>query len=709
MKYNKIKKGFTLIELMIFFVFLSLVLAAAAPLITKKVKNIPTRRPHGTFICYGDRYELYNSSRLVDSGEGCKFTPPSKIGLYKIQVVGSGAGGYDYSEISEDEKQVESGFVMDGPVNQRGYYGAHGIKKFSPAQFKYLLNDIPFTIVKSGTNAEDGKDVNTDNKNVLDRNIKFKFDNGGACTGLPFDGSSLQLFTHGGSMFLDRRYCIEAWTLTNENVYPEINRMIQKLPEKVNCNNGGGYDCYVLYADMAKDYVRRTLDMRVNNTFNTFGYQSNWSQRTGSSVVVDSVTLLNGLLLRGGKGGESKGLYLSGKIDFTTKIADGSGFRSTKVADSDVESYLKNLFAPSEGAKGYSYIWGIRDKKGVFDVNNATWLSNPTYSSSSDGDGRNVSSYDTICAWNVCISNKNLPTGGKGGKAEKRQYPYKAFNGEWFVFDVLVASKENPAESNLNGDDASTQLSSKNWFLRTNDNVKYTYGDYIYGANLEGYRTSIPRITVNTKLKMRKYKLGNGGGGAKASMAYVPSLSDDCVFNIPQGGPALSSQMTVTQEQLDKLHDSLSTTLSCNGGAFKVSAEGGIYDNGTTSFEKDGFEYLNDDGTVSANLPEAYYIVSEGRTSGLNLSNVFTKFKIAQSDFGNGGDGPYVTDKCTAPRGSAFMKTIYQTLAGTKYGNYEDYRHLSYVINPNATCSIKEHVDVKPASTGKRGVIIISW
>ena len=51
MKYNKIKKGFTLIELMIFFVFISLVLAAAAPLITKKVKNIPTRRPHGTFIC----------------------------------------------------------------------------------------------------------------------------------------------------------------------------------------------------------------------------------------------------------------------------------------------------------------------------------------------------------------------------------------------------------------------------------------------------------------------------------------------------------------------------------------------------------------------------------------------------------------------------------------------------------------------------------
>ena len=39
MKKLKLKSGFTLVELMVFFIFISLLMAAATPIITKRVKN----------------------------------------------------------------------------------------------------------------------------------------------------------------------------------------------------------------------------------------------------------------------------------------------------------------------------------------------------------------------------------------------------------------------------------------------------------------------------------------------------------------------------------------------------------------------------------------------------------------------------------------------------------------------------------------------
>ena len=90
---KKTKSGFTLIELMVFFIFISLIMAAATPIITKRVKNIPLKMNHGKFICYGNRYELYNSTTIIDKGAGCQFKPPRRAALYKIELVGAGAGG----------------------------------------------------------------------------------------------------------------------------------------------------------------------------------------------------------------------------------------------------------------------------------------------------------------------------------------------------------------------------------------------------------------------------------------------------------------------------------------------------------------------------------------------------------------------------------------------------------------------------------------
>ena len=87
MKKLKLKSGFTLVELMVFFIFISLLMAAATPIITKRVKNLPIKIHHGKFVCYGDRYEYYNATKLISSGAGCKFTPPKRATLFKIELV----------------------------------------------------------------------------------------------------------------------------------------------------------------------------------------------------------------------------------------------------------------------------------------------------------------------------------------------------------------------------------------------------------------------------------------------------------------------------------------------------------------------------------------------------------------------------------------------------------------------------------------------
>lgn len=94
-------------------------MAAATPIITKRVKNLPIKIHHGKFVCYGDRYEYYNATKLISSGAGCKFTPPKRATLYKIELVGGGAGGYDYFEKPYDNIETrEGGYKLSG-----GHYG----------------------------------------------------------------------------------------------------------------------------------------------------------------------------------------------------------------------------------------------------------------------------------------------------------------------------------------------------------------------------------------------------------------------------------------------------------------------------------------------------------------------------------------------------------------------------------------------------------
>ena len=176
---NNKKSGFTLIELMAFFVFLTILLIAATPVITKRAKDIPKRLSHGKFICYPDHYEIYNASRKIDSVAGeCKFTPPRKDALYRIEVVGGGAGGLGFwnaesvlvDNTANDLKQT----VFDSS-GVHEYDGATGFKRPSKDEWVAIMSGAPFRLFTNFTASESGKPVDRTVK-LLSGFINYGFD-----------------------------------------------------------------------------------------------------------------------------------------------------------------------------------------------------------------------------------------------------------------------------------------------------------------------------------------------------------------------------------------------------------------------------------------------------------------------------------------------------------------------------------------------------
>ena len=178
MKTN-FKFGFTLAELMIFFVFVSLVLAATAPMVTRKIKSIPMRNYHGAYMCYRDEnnnlvQKYYNATREIDSqtltdGEQCTFTPPARQVLFKIVMVGAGAGGFNLNKDPIDEMSPiknsrycfapSSFYFGDDECETTGSYtNTDRYRNLSSAQIYYYLKDTPFLLSAYSNHALDGDD-----------------------------------------------------------------------------------------------------------------------------------------------------------------------------------------------------------------------------------------------------------------------------------------------------------------------------------------------------------------------------------------------------------------------------------------------------------------------------------------------------------------------------------------------------------------------
>ena len=159
MKHDGRKSGFTLVELMVFFVFISLILAASAPIISKRIKHVPDKIQHGKFVCEngGRTQRYYNASQLIStqSVSKCTFKPPVKNSLFKIELVGAGSGGYSYTAWEEDNHKEGAQYSLYPTA------GPSGLRSIdpTPTQLLTIFGGANFTMSKGSTSAVKGEDV----------------------------------------------------------------------------------------------------------------------------------------------------------------------------------------------------------------------------------------------------------------------------------------------------------------------------------------------------------------------------------------------------------------------------------------------------------------------------------------------------------------------------------------------------------------------
>ena len=111
MNKTRIFGGFSLVEMMLLLLIVSLMIASSVAVISKRHVKVPRLAMHGAFMCYykdnnGTKQlweERYVGSglnkKIVDQaaagGDHCLFTPPDKVSYLHIQATGGGGGGGD--------------------------------------------------------------------------------------------------------------------------------------------------------------------------------------------------------------------------------------------------------------------------------------------------------------------------------------------------------------------------------------------------------------------------------------------------------------------------------------------------------------------------------------------------------------------------------------------------------------------------------------
>lgn len=97
-------KAFSLVELMMILLVASLIIAAIAPVVTKKHFRLPSIVNHGAYMCYYENGQLreakwagkFQQQELFNRAtDNCVFTPPKKAAYFQISAIGGGGGGGD--------------------------------------------------------------------------------------------------------------------------------------------------------------------------------------------------------------------------------------------------------------------------------------------------------------------------------------------------------------------------------------------------------------------------------------------------------------------------------------------------------------------------------------------------------------------------------------------------------------------------------------
>lgn len=171
-----------MVEILIFLLATTILLAASVPMITKKYKNVPKRLNHGRYVCYRDAnnklWEIkYNAKKQIFNQEvtSCTFEQPQNTAMLKVQIIGSGAGGTQHFEVNEYlNSPVESTFVPGSGWTD----GNRPSWAPTEEEFKEWYDGETFTLTASTGKAGDGNFVN----------LSFASPEDIKCSGTPTEG-----------------------------------------------------------------------------------------------------------------------------------------------------------------------------------------------------------------------------------------------------------------------------------------------------------------------------------------------------------------------------------------------------------------------------------------------------------------------------------------------------------------------------------------
>lgn len=761
---NKLKSGFTLVELMIFFVFITLLIAASTPLITKKVKDLPLRVYHGKFVCYMDEngglvQELYNTSGYVSGGAvtECTFTPPKNASLYRIEMIGAGAGGYDYYSDRGRDNTTKQAKYVSGKGSLCPYWGGCEANTHivpTNQQFKQYFQGAEYRKAVRVQSAQNGQGIALPSyvaMNINRLNWEFTSDYKELAeyanlyyNNLDFEGARKYQSEHSDTLTTDM---INDYKNRNASFASALGMWTHRLAtiHAYSAYSGNSSDLSsnnpyfdLVYSDYFRDIfnsfykVTETVEKEdgTNDTVVKYYKKLSTIKPLGDNYNDNNVELY------GGYGGNGGYLVYNGYLDFNQYSSSNGGVVASPIDMSGVVSYLQNmgnnkiqtvyLEAPATG--------GICGSSKSAPSNSSLSNKEVTAEELEANKDQEIKAEDGedglfvgLSLWNNtrCASILTQAEGGEGAAVEygidtnsvvdNGMAPEGDADQRYLVKKTRVSSgSENPVFGPKNGKSASGVAAAGGNTDQESIEVGVGIGyDTVYFTT-SSVLDANPTLYIDTTLQDITYKLGYNGSAGNYKTFWATSLDGDCTFEVPEGGEVVDKN---TIGNLANMEAKLQTTISCNNDSIVYSVSGGSYNTGTKSITHSQFENMgkyidwlkaNPNGTPPK-YSSTFKINEEDEwasdTSKMSKSkyksanNIFSRYTL-NGDYGAGGTAPYIVDHCMTPQGyyNASMARINGTTVNV-YG--ETFKELE--------CDPETDIEIHEAQPGKGGAIIISW
>ena len=702
MKHNNLRAGFTLVELMVFFLFISILIAASTPLITKRIKSVPSRTYHGKFLCYRDNMgqlhgDYYNAAGKkvkeapVVSADSIIFEPPKRAAVFKVEMVGAGAGGYNYTDSIDDRTPRYSYFNQNGD----GGYSGETVYKLSDNDIKNSLQGLTNTIsAYTGKGGDSGKIYyahSIPSQTITRRSTKWVWKNNKMhylYYDVPnFDPSTMsQEWTIEGDGKINTKDVIapketsfKSWATT-------------QFPKEADSNatkqSDGSYRRYLEYT--ATPYVQAVMLLKAFSS----GLASLYNIPVSEDKDVD-----------GGKGGKGTFISYTYKIDFNSAEAKGktpqeyikwlmdtykSGM-STRPAN---EMYYWDFYpgrTVSDGSNGRNVRAAISQVANSFSENDNTSEDTAAIA----GDGGDANGYAALqIGYHKYLTNKQKATGATGTQ-------------------MIVQSKGRIYLSYRNGLDAD----SKGMIDSDGKTYPASGSGSSNGPQLSAADTSSRKyIEMISTVPVRTYYIGASGESGTYISKQVANLGESCTIYLPP-----LSQSLAFKEDATLITNPEPTRLVCKGWTNEMKAESGRQrkncqlDKGTGSADCDSsanfwtynpYANLSDSdrftGTGFVEPPPFKIAAQLGKISQFGLfGSVFTKTP-SLAEYGKGGNGAGYIDLCMKMGGQINIKTM-DSSNSTPVRSRDP---INFPSDPN--CSMENNPRT-PATAGGKGAIIISW